>query len=71
MALLISTAVLLVVASLVIAFVLAPISTPTDATATETVSEGRIVPERQERLLRMESLFNDASGIVLLEAMVL
>lgn len=85
MALLISTAVLLVVASLVIAgftvsllgiplaiaFVLAAISTPTDATATETVSEGRIVPERQERLLRMESLFNDASGIVLLEAMVL
>lgn len=53
MALLISTAVLLVVASLVIAFVLAAISTPTDATATETVSEGRIVPERQERLLRM------------------
>lgn len=60
MALLISTAVLLVVASLVIAgfavsllgiplaiaFVLAAISTPTDATATETVSEGRIVPER-------------------------
>ena len=58
MALLISTAVLLVVASLVIAgfavsllgiplaiaFVLAAISTPTDAT--ETVSEGRIVPER-------------------------
>lgn len=85
MALLISTAVLLVVASLVIAgfavsllgiplaiaFVLAAISTPTDATATETVSEGQIVPERQERLLRMESLFNDASGIVLLEAMVL
>ena len=85
MALLISTAVLLVVASLVIAgfavsllgiplaiaFVLAAISTPTDAMATETVSEGRIVPERQERLLRMESLFNDASGIVLLEAMVL
>lgn len=77
----IETAVLLVVASLVIAgfavsllaiaFVLAAISTPTDATATETVSEGRIVPERQERLLRMESLFNDASGIVLLEAMVL
>lgn len=81
----IETAVLLVVASLVIAglavsllgiplaiaFVLAAISTPTDATATETVSEGRIVPERQEKLLRMESLFNDASGIVLLEAMVL
>lgn len=67
----IETAVLLVVASLVIAgfavsllgiplaiaFVLAAISTPTDATATETVSEGRIVPERQERLLQMESLF--------------
>lgn len=81
----IETAVLLVVASLVIAgfavsllgiplaiaFILAAISTPTDATATETVSEGRIVPERQEKLLRLESLFNDASGIVLLEAMVL
>lgn len=81
----VETAVLLVVVSLVVAgfavsllgiplvvaFILAAISTPTDATATETVSEGRIVPERQEKLLRMESLFNDASGIVLLEAMVL
>lgn len=81
----IETAVLLVVISMVVAgfsvylcgiplalsFVIAAISTPTDATATETVSEGRIMPARQGKLLRTESLFNDATGIVLVEAMVL
>lgn len=81
----IETAVLLVVISLVVAgfsvylcgiplalsFVMAAISTPTDATATETVSEGRIMPDRQGKLLRAESLFNDATGIVLVEAMAL
>lgn len=47
------------------------LSTPTDATATESVLEGLIVPERQENILKMESLFNDASGIILVTAMAL
>lgn len=81
----VETAVLLVVASMVVAgfsvywcgiplalsFVMAAISTPTDATATAMVSEGRLMPDRQDKLLRVESLFNDASGIVLVEAMAL
>lgn len=54
---------------LALSFVIAAISTPTDATALETVSEGRIVPEQQGKMLRAEALFNDATGIVLLEAM--
>lgn len=56
---------------LALAFLIAALSTPTDATATESVSEGLIMPERQERLLKMESLFNDASGIILVSAMAL
>ncbi|WP_263862887.1 cation:proton antiporter domain-containing protein [Limosilactobacillus reuteri] len=56
---------------LALAFPMGALSTPTDATATESVSEGLIVPERQENLLKMESLFNDASGIILVTAMAL
>lgn len=81
----IETAVLLVIVSMIVAgfsvylcgislaisFVIAAISTPTDATATETVSEGQIMPARQGKLLRVEALFNDATGIVLVEAMAL
>lgn len=56
---------------LALAFLMGALSTPTDATATESVSEGLIVPERQENILKMESLFNDASGIILVTAMAL
>ncbi|TBX38833.1 sodium:proton antiporter [Lactiplantibacillus paraplantarum] len=49
-----------------LAFILAAISTPTDATATESVTMGRILPRREQTSLKLESLFNDASGIILL-----
>lgn len=54
--------------SLPLAFIMASLATPTDATATEAVSDGLIVPERTEHALKLESMFNDASGIVLLSA---
>ena len=57
--------------SLPAAFVMAAISTPTDATATSSVSEGLKLPSKITRILKMESLFNDASGIVLLQATAL
>jgi len=56
---------------LALAFLMGALSTPTDATATESVSEGLIVPEEQESILKVESLFNDASGIILVSAMAL
>nr|WP_231131044.1 cation:proton antiporter [Lactiplantibacillus pentosus] len=49
-----------------LAFILAAISTPTDATATESVTMGRELPRPQQTSLKLESLFNDASGIILL-----
>ncbi|WP_283583720.1 cation:proton antiporter [Limosilactobacillus difficilis] len=51
-----------------IAFLVAAISTPTDATATETVSEGLKMPGEQKLPLKMESLFNDATSIILVGA---
>lgn len=54
-----------------LAFLIAALSTPTDATATEAVSEGLIVPPTQKSFLKMESLFNDASGIILASATAL
>lgn len=53
------------------AFLLAALSTSTDATATDAVSEGLIVPSAQSRVLKMESLFNDASSIILVSAAAL
>ncbi|MEY8442500.1 sodium:proton antiporter [Lactobacillaceae bacterium 24-114] len=53
---------------LALAFLIGALSTPTDATATETVSEGLIVPKDQEVPLKMESLFNDATAIILVGA---
>ena len=47
-----------------LAFILAAISTPTDATATQSVTEGLKIPRREGFFLKMESLFNDASGII-------
>lgn len=54
-----------------LAFVMAAISTPTDATATESVTTGLKLPSQEGRALKLESLFNDASGIVLLNMAVL
>lgn len=54
-----------------LAFILAAISTPTDATATESVTAGLILPARESLSLKLESLFNDASGIILLNMAVL
>lgn len=53
--------------SLPLAFIIASISTPTDATATDAVTEGLEVPDNVASSLKMESLFNDASGLILLE----
>ncbi|MFC6177264.1 cation:proton antiporter [Companilactobacillus huachuanensis] len=52
--------------SLPLAFILAAISTPTDATATESVTNGLKMPKNEGTFLKMEALFNDASGIILL-----
>lgn len=49
--------------TLPLALIIAAISTPTDATALESVSEGLSVPKRIGSMLKMESLFNDATGI--------
>ncbi|WP_300560084.1 sodium:proton antiporter [Companilactobacillus sp.] len=54
-----------------LAFILAAISTPTDATATESVTVGLKLPEKIASSLKMESLFNDASGIILLNIAIL
>jgi len=54
-----------------LAFILAAISTPTDATATESVTMGRELPRREQTSLKLESLFNDASGIILLNMAIL
>lgn len=47
-------------------FVLASIGTPTDATALASVTTGKKIPKDVNILLKLESLFNDAPGIVLL-----
>jgi len=57
--------------SLPLAFILAAVSTPTDATAMESVTNGLKVPREEGVFLKMESLFNDASGIILLNMAVL
>jgi len=57
--------------SLPMAFILAAVSTPTDATALDSVTNGLKVPRNTGILLKMESLFNDASGIILLNMAIL
>lgn len=61
----------LVLSNLALAVILGALSTPTDATASESVSNGLIMPRRESRFLKMESLFNDASGIILLNMGIL
>lgn len=53
------------------ALALAAIVTPTDATALESVTDGLEVPKGIGRALNLESLFNDATGLVVLELALL
>ncbi|QNQ81715.1 cation:proton antiporter [Lactobacillus sp. PV012] len=54
-----------------LSFIIASISAPTDATATESVTNNLILPHKVEGSLKTESLFNDASGIILLDMALL
>lgn len=54
-----------------LALAIAAIITPTDATAFDSVIEGRKIRRVIRDTLKMESLFNDATGIVLLQAAML
>lgn len=51
--------------------VLVAISTPTDITAFESVIEGRLFPLRVKKELIGEALFNDATGIIVLESAIM
>ncbi|KAA8447865.1 cation:proton antiporter [Weissella paramesenteroides] len=53
------------------ALALAAIVTPTDATALESVTNGLDMPKNIKRSLSLESLFNDATGLVILELAIL
>ncbi|MDD6431510.1 MAG: sodium:proton antiporter [Lactobacillaceae bacterium] len=53
--------------SFALAFMLAAIITPTDAVAVKSITTSMSVPENVDGALEYESLFNDASGIVLLD----
>ncbi|MCR1903751.1 sodium:proton antiporter [Lactobacillus taiwanensis] len=57
--------------SLPLAFIIGSISTPTDATASDAVTNGLRMPRRVTASLKAESLFNDASGIILLNMSLL
>ena len=54
-----------------IALIIVAISTPTDATAFDSVVSGREISQSLRKTLKMESLFNDATGIILLQAAIL
>ena len=54
--------------SLPVALIMVAISTPTDATAFESVVTGRKFSAQLGNHLKMESLFNDATGLILLQA---
>lgn len=51
-----------------LALIIVAIATPTDATALGAVIVGRHLPQTIHKSLNFESLFNDATGIVLLQA---
>ncbi|WP_300562487.1 sodium:proton antiporter [Companilactobacillus sp.] len=57
--------------ALPLAFILAAVATPTDATAMDSVTNGLKVPQNEGTFLKMESLFNDATGIILLNMAIL
>ncbi|HAT54804.1 MAG TPA: sodium:proton antiporter [Lactobacillus sp.] len=54
--------------TLPVGLIIVAICTPTDATALESVVHGRIFPSKIYDQLSMESLFNDATGLILLQA---
>lgn len=54
-----------------LSFIIGSISAPTDATATESVTNNLKVPRKIAAALKSESLFNDASGIILLNMAIL
>ncbi|XID86567.1 cation:proton antiporter [Pediococcus pentosaceus] len=53
------------------ALIIVAIITPTDATAFDSVVQGRKIQQTIQNVLKTESLFNDATGIVLLQAAIL
>lgn len=53
--------------TLPLAFMLGAIITPTDAVAVGSITQNVVVPEKVGTALEHESLFNDASGIVLFD----
>lgn len=57
----------LATSSLPLAFMLAAIITPTDAVAVKSLTAGVAMPENVDQALEHESLFNDASGLVLFD----
>lgn len=56
--------------SLSLGLILAVISAPTDATALDAVSAGVQLPDSETDLLKLEGLFNDATGLVLLQVTI-
>jgi len=54
-----------------LALIIVAISAPTDATALDSVTGGRTLPKHVGTVLRMEALFNDATGLIVLQAGVL
>jgi len=54
-----------------LALIVAAISVPTDATALDSVTGDRKLPAQVGSLLRLEALFNDATGLIILQAGVL
>ncbi|MFD1420098.1 cation:proton antiporter [Lactiplantibacillus songbeiensis] len=57
--------------ALPLALIITAISAPTDATALDSVTGGRQLPTRVGGVLRLEALFNDATGLIILQAGVL
>ncbi|WP_409021943.1 cation:proton antiporter [Dellaglioa sp. P0083] len=57
--------------ALPVVLIIVAIATPTDATAFDAVVEGRKIAQPIRNILKMESLFNDATGIILLQAGIL
>lgn len=57
--------------TLPITLIIVVIATPTDATAFDAVVEGRKIAQPIRNILKMESLFNDATDIILLQAGIL
>lgn len=53
--------------TLPIAIALAAIVTPTDAVAVKSMTSGTAMPENISEALELESLFNDATGLVILD----